>query len=176
MNKIIYAYGIHNSTVDYLSTHHPEIILVEGLPRNLSQPREIFSPSQNNLLITDDLSTETQNSRDFTNFITRGTNHCNCCLISLEHFLYSDSKERRMQSHHWNQYILFKNMRSAHQIATLAKQINKDAQMLKSAYQDAVIRKPFGYLIVDLRLETPTAMSVLTNVMGEGGEPIFVYK
>ena len=174
MNKIIYAYGIHNSTVERLSRDHPEVILMEGLPRNLSQPHQIFSPSNNNLLITDDLSTESQNSRDFTNFITRGTNHSNCTLISIEHFLYSDSKERRMQSHHWNQYVLFKNQRAAHQITTLAKQVGKDVQLMKFAYQDAVMSQPFGYLIVDLRLDTIPQMSLLTNVLP--GDTAFVYK
>lgn len=79
-----------------------------------------------------------------------------------------------MQSHHWNQYVLFKNQRAAHQITTLAKQVGKDVQLMKFAYQDAVMSQPFGYLIVDLRLDTIPQMSLLTNVLP--GDTAFVYK
>ena len=175
MQKIIYCYGIHNSTVDYFAQHHPEVILNEGLPRNLSNPHEIFSPQQTNLLLVDDLSTETQSSRDFTNFMIRSSHHCNCCLISVEHFLYGDSKERRLQSPHWHQCILFKNQRSMHQIGILAKQSSiADTKTIKYAYSDAT-QKPYGYLIMDFRNETPEQLRLMSNVFSENGEPPFSY-
>ena len=173
-DKIVYCYGIQSSTVNFLSQHRPEVMLIEGLPRNLSTPQEMFSPHQNNLLLVDDLSTETQNSRDFTNFMIRSSHHCNCCLVSIEHFLYGDSKERRLQSPHWHQYILFKNQRSLHQIRLLARQTSLDADKVEFAYSDAT-SNPYGYLVMDFRKDTVPEMRLLTNVMHEHGGPCYVY-
>ena len=47
---------------------------------------------------------------------------------------------------------------------------------MRYAYQDAVLSRPYGYLIVDLRLETPPAISLLTNVLHEDGGPVYAYK
>ena len=83
IDNIFYCYGILSDTVEKLAREMPHITLIEGLPRNLASPREIFSPNKANLLICDDLSTESQASKDFTNFMIRGSHHCNCCLISI---------------------------------------------------------------------------------------------
>lgn len=175
VDKIVYCYGIHNSTVELLSRDYPEVTLFEGLPPNLATPLEMFSPKQNNLLIIDDLSTETQSSRDFTNFMIRSSHHCNCCLISIEHFLYGDSKERRLQSPHWHQCILFKNQRSMHHIGVLARQASIcEPSIIKFAYSDAT-SKPYGYLVMDFRNETPPQLRLMANVFGENEEPPYSY-
>lgn len=174
MDKIIYCYGIHNSAVDRLSLKHPDITLIEGMV-DLSQPRQLFSPSENNLFITDDNFLLTQNSRDFTNFITRGTSHCHCTCISIEHGLFSEGKERRTQSHHWDQYILFKNHRSLGQLGVLAKQLSIAVPTMQYAYEDAVMNRDYGYLIVDCRLDTPPELKLITNVLSENDNPPYVY-
>lgn len=108
LDKIIYCYGIETDNIKKLTISHPEIVLFDGLPRNLDRPLDIFSPQQNNVIFFDDLSSETQNSKLFTDLMTKGSHHCNCALISLEHFLFSEAKERRKQTHHWHQIILFR--------------------------------------------------------------------
>ena len=106
-----------------ISQKYPEVILMDGIPRNIDQPLQIFSPEQDNSLIFfDDLSSETQNSKAFTNFLVKGTHHSNVCCVSLEHHLFSDARERRRQQHHWHQIILFRNKRSQYQIGVLARQ------------------------------------------------------
>ena len=175
IDKVIYCYGIQTSTVENFAKHRPDISLIQGLPRNLSQPREMFSPQQNNVLVFDDLSSETQNCRDFTNMLIRGSRHCNCTMISLEHFLLADSRERRLQSPHWHQMCLFKNQRCAHQIAAVARQSAiAHPKLIQKAYAEATA-VPHGYLILDFRNETPAEMRLITNVFSEKGIPPSVW-
>ena len=175
VDKIYYYYGINSTSLRNIMMNFPDVIAIEGIPRNFENPLQIFSPSKNNLVIFDDLSSETQNSPDFTNFLVRGTHHANCCLISCEHFLFSDAKERRRQTPHWHQIILFQNKRCMHQIATLARQTSVGSpQLVQFAYKDATSR-PYGYLVMDFRNDTPEEMRLLTNVLGENGDPTYVY-
>jgi len=172
IDKIFYCYGIQSENVNRISKAYPQATLIEGLPPNLDKPLEMFSPKQNNLLIFDDLTSETQNNPTFTNFLIRGAHHSNCCLISLEHFLYSDSKERRKQAPHWHQIILFRNRRNVRQISTLAKQAALgDPKLVQWAYNDAT-NKPYSYFILDLRNNTLDNMRLLTGVLEE---PLYVY-
>ena len=62
-----------------------------------------------------------------------------------------------------------------HQITTLAHQASiADINTVKFAYKDAVSR-PFGYLIMDFRNETPSELRLITNVFHENGNPTYVY-
>lgn len=174
-DKVLYCYGIYTANVENFAKNRPDISLIQGVPRNLSQPMEMFSPSQNNILIFDDLSSETQNNRDFTNMLIRGSRHCNCTLISLEHFLLSDSKERRLQSPHWHEVCLFKNQRCSHQIAALARQSDiADPKLVQKAYSEATA-PAHGYLILDFRNKTPPELRLISNVFSENNCPPVVW-
>ncbi len=173
--KTMYCFGINSENVKYIHEKFPHVELIEGIPRNLDRPLEIFSPSQPNLIIFDDLSPETQSSKVFTDFLIKGSHHSNTCLISLEHFLYSQAKERSRQAPHWHQLILFRNPRTLYQIATLARQCSvADPKLVVSAYRDAT-QKKFSYLIIDLRNETVPELRLLTNALHENEEPVYIY-
>ena len=60
INKIWYCYGIYTINVENIAKNFPHITLIDGLPRNLDNPLEIFNPKDNNLIIFDDLSNQTQ--------------------------------------------------------------------------------------------------------------------
>lgn len=127
------------------------------------------------LVIFEDLSSETQNSPVFTDFMTRGTHHTNTALISVEHFLFSESKERRRQTAHWHTIILFRNKRCLHQIGTLARQTSiANPKILQWAYKDAT-SIPYGYLVLDFRNDTIDEMKLLTNIFSENALPVYVY-
>lgn len=174
--KIVYCFGIPSRTVEWISNEQPQVLLMEGVPKDvLSNPLNVFSPNQNNLLIMDDVSGETQTSKDFTNMLSRAGHHCHLTIISIEHALFAPFKERRMQTPHYNQCILFKNQRSLHQIKHIARQCDiSSPKIVEYAYKDAT-SKPHGYLIIDFRNETPDSFRLMTNVLYENGEPPFVY-
>lgn len=175
-DKILYCYGIYSKTVESISQNSPHIQLISGLPRNLlANPLEVLNPHETNMLVLDDMSLESNDSKELTSFISRGVTHANCCLISIEHFLFSPSAQRRNQSFHYSQLILFKSTRNLQQLAILAKQTGVCLpKTLIEAYKDST-RKPFSPLVVDLRSETPDDLRLLTNVLCEDGEPTYAY-
>ena len=69
-------------------------------------------------------------------------------------------------------YVLFKSIRGAGQIATLARQVfagqKGKGKRLMEAYSKAT-RTPFSYLVLDLHPETPEAMRFRSHILpGEG--------
>lgn len=177
IDNLYYCYGIATDNLKTIGQKFPGAVLMEGIPRNLSQPREIFQPSKNNVLILDDLSMESQNSPDITNFMVKGSHHTNTCFLSLEHFLFADNaKERRKQAPHWHQMVLFRNKRALHQIGTLARQCSLgDAKSIQWAFGDAT-ENPYSYLIIDMRDDTPSDFRFVTNVFCDNNEPTCIYK
>ena len=96
--------------------------------------------------------------------------------MSLEHFLFAQAKERQRQTHHWHQMILFRNPRSVHQVRTLGRQSSiANPKLLEFAYRDATGKRPHTYLVIDLRNDTIEEMRLVTNVLHENSEPVFVY-
>ena len=176
IDKFLYCYGIYTKTVEELSKNYPHIQLLEGLPRNLlSHPLEVLNPQDRHVLVLDDCSLESQESKELTSFLSRGVTHSNTTLISVEHFLFSPSAQRRNQSFHYNQLILFKSGRNLGQLAVLAKQTGIcSAKTLTAAYQDAT-QKPYSHLLIDQRPQTPDQLRLLTNVLCQDGEPTFAY-
>ena len=176
IDKILYCYGIYTKIVEKLSREAPHIQLIEGLPRNLlAQPLEVLNPQETNVVVLDDTSLESQESKELTAFLSRGVTHSNTTLLSIEHFLFSPSVQRRNQSFHYNQLILFKSGRNLHQLTTLAKQTGIcSPQTLVSAYKDAT-RQPYSCLVIDQRLHTPDHLRLLTNVLCDHGEPTYAY-
>lgn len=72
--KILYCYGVHSKTVEEIAEKYPQIQLHSGLP-DLSNPHDTFDPKYVNCLIADDLSSDTQSSPMWTNFLIRGGHH-----------------------------------------------------------------------------------------------------
>lgn len=71
--------------------------------------------------------------------------------------------------------LYFRNQRSQHQIATLARQTSiANPKLVQWAYMDAT-QRPYGYLVLDFRNETPNEMRILSNVLCEGNLPTFAY-
>ena len=78
--------------------------------------------------------------------------------------LFHQDKGNRSISLNNHYLVLFKNPRDKLQILTLAKQMypSKTAWFIKE-YEEAV-RRPYGYLFVDLRPTTPGRCRLRTNV------------
>ena len=64
--------------------------------------------------------------------------------------------------------VLFKNPRNQVNGSTIARQIypSKVAKF-QSIFEDAT-KKPYSYLFIDMKPETPVEVKLLTNILGEG--------
>ena len=78
--KILWLYGEYQPAYIELSKQFPHITFIEGIPENLN---EYIDPKFRNLIVIDDLMSETGNDKRITNLFTKGSHHRNLSVILL---------------------------------------------------------------------------------------------
>ena len=150
-----------------------EVVFNEGIPMEWSMQHEGDGMRRRTLLILDDLMTET-NSKVLDLFI-KGSHHWNVSCILITQNLFFKGKDTRTISLNTHYMVIFKNPRDASQISHLARQVfPSNGKYLTESFLDAT-KKPFGYLIIDMKPNTPEYGRLRTNIFLEGGEPQYVY-
>ena len=77
--RIMWCYGSYQTAYDeMLKTVKPTIEFFKGVPDDLS---ECINPSQNNVLIIDDLMAEAGDDKSVTDLFTKGSHHMNLSII-----------------------------------------------------------------------------------------------
>jgi hypothetical protein len=143
----------------------PSVEFIQGIPPGLEHD-EFFNPGVRNLIVLDDLmSTATKDSR-ITDLFTEGSHHRNLSILCLNQNLYfSKDPTQRRNSHY---IVLFKNPIDKQQIYTLARQMYPGNSEYFTNYFDMATQKPYGYLLVDLKQNTPDSLRLRPNVFQEG--------
>ena len=137
------------------------VVFHRGIPEDFENR---FDPSQNNLLIIDDLMTQCNNDPRITRLFSEGSSHRNLSIIFIVHNLFDKGKEMRTISLNSHYVIVFKNPRDNLQITTLSRQMYPGkSQFLIEAFQDAT-KKPFGYLLIDLKAKTHDFLRIRTSI------------
>ena len=100
------------------------------------------------------------------------SHHLNTSVFYVTHNLFLQTRAFRLAALNAQYYVLFKSIRGAGQIATLARQVfagqKGKGKRLMEAYSNAT-RTPFSYLVLDLHPETPEAMRFRSHILpGEG--------
>ena len=139
---------------------------VEGLPDGNS-----LDPSQNNLIIIDDLMHEADEK--IAKLFTKGSHHKNASVIFLTQNIIHQNKHSRTINLNAHYLVMFHNVRDASQITNLAKQMYPgNVKHLRESYEDAT-SKPYGYLLIDLKPDTPDTLRLRTDIFP--GEIHYVY-
>ena len=100
----------------------------------------------------------------FTSF-TRGSHHRSLSVIYVVQNLFHQGKGGRSISLNSHYLVLFKNPRDKLQILTLAKQMYPgQTDFFLNQYEEAV-KRPFGYLLIDLKTTTQDNCRLRTNVL-----------
>ena len=163
--KIVYCYGEYQDVF----LEYPEVEFHEGLPE-ITQ----FDGKHRTLLIVDDLMSESGDS--VSNIFTKGSHHRNISVLFLSQNLFYKSKQNRTMSLNAHYLVLFKNPRDVTQISTLARQMYVGrSKFLVEAFKDATA-KPFGYLLLDLKADTPEIIRVRTNIFPDEINYVYVPK
>ena len=159
--NIIWCYGEYQPIYSELSTHFPHLKFIEGFP---SEINDIIDPSKRNLIILDDLMSEIGNDKRVTALFTKGSHHKNLSVILILQNLFHQSKEMRTISLNSHYLVIFRNPRDKSQINHLAKQMYPgNIKFMQQSYDDAT-SKPYGYLLVDLKPETPDEIRLRTKI------------
>ena len=142
----------------------PTIEFVKGIPESLEND-SYLDVNKRNLIVIDDQMIEAGKDNRIVNLFTKGSHHRNLSVIYIVQNLFHQGKGNRSISLNSHYLVLFKNPRDKLQILTLAKQMypSETAWFIKE-YEEAV-RRPYGYLFVDLRPTTPDRCRLRTNVL-----------
>ena len=113
------------------------------------------------LYIFDDLMKDATKDENICELYMEGSHHRNLSVICLLQNLYNKGKENRTSQY----LVLFKNPLDQQQLSVLARQMypNKSHQFLEK-FREATY-KPYGYLLIDLKQETPESVRLRTNVI-----------
>ena len=166
--KILYCYSVWQEYYDFLKQRFPSIDFNEGLPE-LSE----IANFKDMIIVLDDLMVDCIDNKKILHLFTVGSHHNRISVIFLTQNIFCKGKFSRTLSLNSNYMILFRNPRDPSQISCLARQIfPQNTKYFMDAFNDAVNSKVYGYLIVDLKQETPKMLR-LRSLMDD---QIIVYK
>ena len=168
---ILWFYGEYQPLYDQLAeTLGDTVTFIEGVPPSFD---DYLDKSKRNLIILDDLMSETANDHKISNLFTKGSHHKNLSVILVSQNLFHRGRESRTISLNSHYLVLFKNPRDASQISYLARQMFPEKpKHLQEAYKDAA-RNPYGYLFIDLKSNTPEEFRLRTQIFP--GEVQYAY-
>ena len=162
--RIVWSYSQWQPAYDQMLKTVPGIEFVKGIPHDLDEDW-YFDPTINNLMVIDDQMSETSNDKRILNLFIRGSHHRGLSVLFLLQNVYFQSKIMRTLSLNASYLVLFKNPRDKLQMMTLGKQMypGKTEQFLQK--YEAAVQRPYGYLFVDLKPNTPEECRLRTNVL-----------
>ena len=129
--NIVWCYGAYQDAYERLSTTVSNIQFVEGFPEDLLAT---LDRTRRNLVVIDDLMSESGNNKKISELFTKGSHHHNLSVILILQNLFYRGTEMRTISLNAHYMVLFKNPRDASQITHLARQMypNKPKFMVEA--------------------------------------------
>ena len=165
IHNVVWFYGIFQPLYEKI----PHVTFVEGLPENFKDYIK-----DNTLFIIDDLMSECSNDKRLSMLFTKGSHHLNLSVIFITQNFFCKGSQIRDVSLNSHYMILFKNRRDLSQIMHLGRQLYPGkSKFFQEAYENAT-RKPYSYLVIDLRNETPENARLRTRILP--GEIQYIYK
>ena len=131
----------------------------EGLPPPPTYSKEPI------VYVLDDLMTSASESDTICSLFIEGSHHLNISVFYLMQNAFFKSKHNRSMQINTSYLILFKNPRNNIQPAILARDMfPTNWKSFMKIYQEAT-SKPYGYLLIDFKQETPDSRRVVTDII-----------
>ena len=168
--RVIYCYSRWQDNFDILKLSIPNIEFKIGLI-----DIDELSKVQNNLVILDDLMTESEKDNSILNLFTVDSHHKNISVILISQNLFSQGKYSRTISLNCQYLIILNNPRDKSQIYFLARQMYPtNPNFLIECYNDATENKEYGYLFIDLKQSTQKDFRIQSGITMD--EQRIIYK
>ena len=143
----------------------PHIEFVKGIPTALEQDFYFDVNKQNLIVFYDQMIDASRDQPIVRLFIRRGSHHRNLSVICIVQNLFHQGKGSSSISLISYCSGIFKKPRDKLQILTLAKQMYPgQTDFFLNQYEEAV-KRPFGYLLIDLKTTTQDNCRLRTNVL-----------
>lgn len=166
-DKVVWFYGIYQPLYDEI----PDVTFIEGLPSNY---QDLLG--SNTLFVIDDLMSECGKDKNLTHMFTRGSHHLNLSVIFIAQNFFHKGKEMREITLNAHYLVLFKNRRDLSQVSHLGKQLfPRHLKYFQEVYEDAT-KKPFSYLMIDLRSDTIEEMRLRTQILPNQTQYVYQLK
>ena len=168
--RVIWCYKRWQPLYTKMQETIPGIEFVQGLPSGI-QDEDFLDNRYPTLIVFDDLMKDATSSSQVCELFTEGSHHRNLSVICLVQNLFYQNKESRTLSLNTQYLVVFKNPRDQQQVSVLASQMypGKSGQFLQK-FREAT-QPPFGYLLVDLKQETPENKRLKANIFGITTQP-----
>ena len=162
-SKIIWSYGewqpAYQSLLDKAD-------FVQGLP-----DLPLYSAEPLLLVIDDQMHGVDQR---ISSLFTKGSHHRNLSVIYIVQNLFDQHKEHRTISLNAHYLVIFKNPRDGSQIVHLSKQMYPGkTHYVRQAFALAT-RQAHGYLVVDLKQNTPEGMRLRSHIFPGDRQEVYV--
>ena len=169
--NIIYCYSTWQKNFENFGDILPKVIFKQGLP-----DIDEIDPSQNNLIILDELMKECEEDVSIQKLFTIDSHHKNISVFFITQNIFSKGKFTRTLNLNSHYLVLFNNPRDKLQISTLARQMfpGKSSFFIE-AYEDAS-SKPHGYLMIDLKQTTENRNRIQTGITPDEQRIIYTPK
>ncbi|VDI40853.1 Hypothetical predicted protein [Mytilus galloprovincialis] len=146
---------------------HPPVEFVRGIPADLESD-DFFDPRVRNVVVLDDLMTLASKDTRINDLFTEGSHHRNLSVIAIYQNLYFGKDPTQRRNCHY--MVLFDNPIDRQPVATLARQMYPGRSEHFLRQFDEATRRRHGYLLVDVKPETPETERLRTNVLTGAGE------
>jgi hypothetical protein len=172
--KILYCYGIYQQMFEDMKKAIPGLELHEGLPRQ--EAVEKFTDGQHNLIILDDLMDQVTQCQEMELMFTQGCHHKSLSVMFITQNQYYQGKCARTIALNTQYIVLFRNLRDASQVMTLARQLYPGrSAILMESYEDCT-KEPYGYLVIDVSPYSEDKYRLRTNIFPGEDPKVYIPK
>lgn len=174
-HTVLYCYGCYQPLFELMEKDIPNLTMHEGLPTR-DMLDAVASNGKHNLIIIDDLMEVFLGDQNMQDLLTKLCHHKNFSVVYLLQNLYQGGKNARTMSLNTWYLVLFKNLRDASQIITLARQMYPgQGSILKKAYEDAT-SGDYGYLVIDSSPNARQEYRLRTNIFPNQDCQVYIPK
>jgi hypothetical protein len=169
VHEVIWYHGQSQKYHETIKDENPDIQFVKGFPIMADFDDEIPK-----LIIIDDLMNTTDGSDVMTDLFTKGAHHTNTSVIYIVQNIFNKKRDHRTVSLNAHYMVIMKNPRDNVQIAHLGRQMYPgNGSFIQDCYMDAT-DKPYGYLFIDFKQETPQLVRVRREIFPDEHNYIYL--
>lgn len=160
VHRVVYSYKKYQPIFDTIK----DVQFVKG-------SNYVLDKNVPTLLIIDDQA-DTIEGKELIDLFTVRCHHENTSLFFVTQNLFVQKPAFRTAALNAQYIIVFKSPRGASQIVHLARQLNPGkSKKIQEIYHQAT-SKPYSYLLIDLKPDTPETLRYRTNVLPSQGNRI----
>jgi hypothetical protein len=173
--KVMYCFSVEQQLYNDIRKDVENVMFFKGIPK-LENIYEFFE-EKDGIVILDDLMYEIMKNVDMLKLFTQGIHHYNISVIFMSQNVFQQGIHARTIALNVKYLVLFYNPRDKKQIKYLGDQIYPgNGNILLEAYLDAVSKKKWGYLLLDLSTECLESVRMRTDILPYESDHIVIYK